>query len=397
MQCSTFENRPHTPSMLATLAGLLVLSLVACSSTPTAPALSTLLVNDQAQRELTPNSVVVFEAGFSEDFDASELVPLMSEGEGYNEKWEFILTTTPYEARIRFEVSNLGLGDFKGKVSGRVKDRSSDDGPTYSFSDSFGEGKWSFEKNGTFAIEMGAWSVKGKPGQFSLRGVAGSKSEVSFEYDVEGSSWRPGSGISFFGDKYAQYMKSQVPLFHGKAKGVVSIDKKEVPVEGLGYANHLGSNLGMHEMAKEFYHFRKHDQDLYIEWRHVESTEQYRQQPIPFLVVAYQGTVLFESTEVELIPENYWTDPGNFGYTIVHGLRVEARDGENLASLRFTPGEVQVSDPLARVSKIERSIALQFTKPMDYTIKGPWRLDLEVDGMQATLRGEGSYSITRLQ
>ncbi len=343
---------------------------------------------------LAPNAVTAYVLGDADAFDAADLVPMMSSGQGYNEKWELILYSKPYETRIKFEVSNLGLTNFNGRVSGRVKLREDgEDLAVYDFDEKFSQARWRHDRE-TFRIEMGDFRIEGAPGAFRVRGVAGKNKAVTFDYVVEGEPWRPGTGVVLFGNDLQTYFKTHLLIAQGRCVGEVVVDGATVAVEGDAYGNHFATNLGAHELADQLFQFRKSDEALFVEWRHFVTPEAFAGQAFGFLVVYYDGVPLFETSAVEVTPLAYWTDPENYGYVLPHGLRLVAQEGDDRLELWLEGGEVSAKNALASLPAMQRSIAERFARPVDYNVKGRWRLLLRVEGEEAQVDGEGSYAVT---
>lgn len=344
---------------------------------------------------LTATSVVAFRLGPQGAMSSDDLRAMKSSGEAYTEKWEVNLYGRPYEVKIRFEVANLGFGDFKGRVKGQVKQfDGTQEVATWPIDGTFTESQWRSSKSGPFELTFGKWRLAGEPGAYTLSGVAGNNDEVSFSFDVVGQPWRPGTGMVVFGQDASLYLKTQTLVAQGQTTGTVEIGGQKHRSEGRVYGTHFATNVAAHELADRIYHFRKQDDELFVEWRSYVTSRAWENQPFGYIVVSYLGEVVFESTSLELLPHDYWTDPDHYNYTIENGLTVRAFDGDDQLLLRFDASGIDAKDPLQSLPALERSVAAKFAQPIEYTVRGSWRLDLLVDGQAATLEDEGSYSTT---
>ena len=378
----------------ALLALSLTLFAMSCSGTPKASKID-LATSAQTPLVLTPSSVTAYLLGPQGELQTDDLRPMMSEGEGYYEKWEMRVYSRPYEMRVNFEVASLGFGDYKGRVKGQVKKVvEGEEDQVYKFDKKLSESKWSYSKEG-FRVEMGDHVLEGVPGDFHIYGeFKDQKKEIAYDFEVVGESWRPGTGVVAFGDAGDRYYRNHILSPNAMGSGTVTIDGDEVHSEGRCYGVHLGTNVGVHEMATRSYHFRRNDGDFYVEWRSFATVDQYNRQPFGFVVVSYKGVVLFESFDLTLSPHDFYTDPDNYGYAAAKGMTITAQNGDDRFVLTLNGDEVETSNPLAKLPALERSIAENFSKPTEFKVIGPWRLDLDVDGMTATVENQGSYSVT---
>jgi len=338
---------------------------------------------------LTETSVSAWNLGPTGPLTSDDLRPMMSDGEAYNEKWEFTAYGDPYEVKLKFTVANLGWGDFKGRVNGFIKRTA--DGKSWKFDKKLDEGKWKYSKDGLFEITMGNFTVRGEPGDFRLTGEFDGH---AFDVTLQGNSWRPGSGMTLFGQNLREYSKTATLIVQGSVEGNVTIDGETVPITGRAYANHFATNVGIHEVTDNVVRFRKHTDDLLIEFKHYVSTDKYNRAPFSFLCVSYDGVIVFEATDLQVTATGYFEDPAHPGYVAPHGIQVSAKVGEDEVRLSFPAGEVSINDPLAKLPAIERAVAEQITKPLEFKDDTTWRLDIFVGGYAGTIEDEGSYTTT---
>lgn len=409
---------------------ILVAVFAACSS-PRARKPIALEDNTTPPTEpLTDASVQAFTRGQTGFPSLDDILPMMSDGEGYTEKWEFRSLEGEWRMRFKFQVANLGFGDYKGLLSGYVMRYDAEGKEVlerYTFRQKFSEGDWDFEDD-RLEIRMGEqWKLWGQPGEFFVEGIATEvipKNEdeedddetadeeeesveeddrepevLRFRYAITGEPWKPGTGLVLFGADNELYYKTHILVTDGVARGELERangERIQAP-PGRAYGNHFATNLGGHELTERTTYFRKHEGPLYVEWRHMLPPQTYNFEAFSYIVVAYDGVVLFESTDVELAERDFWTDPDNYNYVVPQTVVVRAKNGDHEALLSLTSQEIDVRDPLAKLPSLERSVALRFAQPMDYSFKGGYRLDLKAFGQTSTVQGEGSFTTTVLR
>lgn len=359
-------------------------------------------VGDIETKSLTDASVIAYQPT-DDVFDAQDLRPLMDKAEAYIEKWEAVTylddDADGYEMKIKFEVANLGFGDFKGRVSGRLQLKGGGETlETFKFDQKFSESQWTYAKD-SFQITMGDWEISGEPGAVKIVGVAsGETGTLSFEYDMTGEAWRAGNGTTFFGRELANFFTNNIIITQADVRATIVRDGESIHNDGgVGFVDHYATNLGAHVMADRMYYLREHEGDVFFEWRRNDTTATYEHTPFEYFVVGYRGTVLFESTDLTLNQGDFFTDPGNHGYSVPQKLHIQAKNGSDDAQLSITVTKVTPKDPLANLPALEKAVAESVAQPTSFDLKVDWRLDLDVLGEAATVEGSGSFTITVLR
>ena len=379
---------------------LFALGQIACSGPPTVSVVrgASYQMPKPDPKTLTPSSILAFTAGEDVARGAGELVPMVSTEEYYGERWDIIVHAVDFKLRIKFDISNVGPGDFKGKVSGYIFNYK--DGKTidnYRIKASFAKGEWKVDPNG-FGLRMGDYYITGEPGNFTVEGIAkDGENTINFKANVKGKAWRPGTGWVIIGDENKLYHKQSHISTMGPTDVTLDYSNGTVKsIQGSCYGGHQAFNIAQHDFYDRSIYARRisDDKRLLIEWRVIEASETYNKESIAFLVVAYDNEIIFASTDIEVIVGERWTDPGNYGYTVPSRLQLIARSGDDKAILTFNPNEpVKIKDPLAKLSTIERFAVKQIATPMEYSFKGLMRLDLTVDDDSATIEETAAYTV----
>jgi hypothetical protein len=350
----------------------------------------------------TPATVLAFTAGEDAPRGAADLYPMLSDEGMYGERWDLLIYGEDYELRVKLDVTNIGLDKLKGKARGYFE-RFAQEGDqrklveAYSIGGTFQQGQWSVAPEG-FAITMGSQTLSGAPGDLRLEGSAEKDGEtLRFSYEVKGEAWRPGSGWVLFGDQNKLFYKISHMATLATATGTLTRPNGQTTqTEGVAIGFHQATNIGPQDMVDRNLYFRKvsDDRRLMIEWRYLPTTSTYQNQAFGYMMVAYDGQVVFSSAEVKLDTIATWTDPAHYGYTIPSIIRLTARSDQGTATFSFKPeGDPRAEDPLASLSKMERFVASQIAKPMEYEFKGRWRLDLNLGGERATIEAGDTFSV----
>lgn len=345
---------------------------------------------------LNERSVQAYIRGQTGPVTTGDIAVMMSAGEAYNQKWDFrAMTDDGWNLRFQFTVANLGLGDFKGLVNGRLYRREGGETvDSLKFREKLSKREWNAAESG-FDVRMGDFRMWGIPGDFHVEGVA---KDARFTFHFTGAGWKPGTGVVLFGKEEAYY-KNTILTAAGQARGVVERgDVRQEVGPTLAYVDHIATNVEAHNMMDRTYYFRKHDGPWYVEWRRVVTTQSfYDGQDFGYLVVAKDGEIVFSSTELTIEEDNLFTDTENLGYVMPQSVTVRGQDGERQATLTLTQGgdrDIKITNVLAKLPALERTVAEQFAKPFAYSVYGPWVLSL--DGVEA-YRGDGSFSATVLR
>ena len=322
----------------------------------------------------------------------SDFAPVRSDSSNFSQKWEFFIYSEPYQARIKFEVSSMAFSKNEGKVRGYVK--RSDGSEEYRISETLKDGKWS-ASGAPFALDFGAYRLRFADGTFHVEGTF---ERGSFEYDIPAHFWKPDTGTVYFGNRPKDFFRYGVLTYHREATGTVHIDGGAVPVHGNVYGNYYVMTKGIHEVFDEVADFRKVSDDLLVEFRYyVPNHERYDAEPFGFAFAAFEGTPVFESTQIERTPLDRWLDEDHYGYLIDARQRIVAHDGSNTARFEMLTANPVPSDPYADLPSFKRNIAMQFAKPIEYSIGVDWQIDLDVDGYRARIPFHSNYSMTRLR
>jgi len=331
-------------------------------------------------------------------FSIDDIRPIATNASGYHQKWEFYIYSRPYEARIRFEISSVGfMTKNEGKIGGYVKKFDNDGNLLQEFpiSKSYKPNQWRAAPTGLDLQFGNDFSLKYDNGHFHIRGQF---EKGNFDYAVPLKPWKPGTGNIFFGNNENNFFKYAILTYHKPIQsGTFQIDGQTIPVHGQAYGNHYLITLPIYEAFDEVADFRFRRDDLLVEFRYFVPSQNFAASSFGFLMVAFEGQLVFSSTNIERTTLQTWLDDAHYGYEIAARQIIRATDGPNTATFTMLSASPQPSDPYANLSAFQRNAATRVAKPITYSILIDWLLDLQVDGYSARIPMSSTYSMTRLR
>ncbi len=345
----------------------------------------------------TERSISAYNVG-SENMHFSDILPLLSQGSGYNQKWEFYIYSKPYSARIKYEISNTPITKNEGKIRGYIKelDENGDTVHEYKINETYKSSAWSASKN-ALSLNFGDdYTLTLKNGVFVIHGKY---EKGTFDYEIEPNLWKPGTGAAYFGKDPDNTFKYSVLAYHKPIqKGVIHTETGDVEVFGHAYGNHYLATLPIYDMFDELADYRKVNSELLVEFRYFVPSQKFDGAPFGYLFVAYEGVPIFGSAHISRTSVEKWLDDGNYNYEIDARQIIEANEDGNSAVFSILKARPEPSDPYADLPAFQRNIATRFAKPIEYSIKMDWQLNLNVDGYTAQIpMTDASYSLTRLR
>lgn len=344
--------------------------------------------------KLSPKDVSVYNYGSTAPI-LGDILPLGSSSSGYDQKWEFYIYTRPWEVRIKFEISNFAFSKNEAKIRGYVRRF---DGETmvedYKLSKNLKSGQWK-SANDRLSLTFGDYTLNFDGSEFHIHGTF---EKGDFDFDIPAHFWKPGTGNVIFGHSPENIFKYAMLTYHKPvSRGTVRVDGNDIPVTGQAYANHYATTVAIYDMFDEVADFRKRTDTLLAEFRYYVPSQKYNAEPFGFMFVAAEGVPLVSSTHIERTPVETWLDEDNYGYLIDSRQRIVAVDGDAKACFNMLSAKPVPEDPYADLPAFQRNVATRFAKPIEYSVKINYEIDLDVEGMTAKIPMSGSYSITRLR
>ncbi|MGI5828820.1 MAG: hypothetical protein ACOX8U_01435 [Bradymonadia bacterium] len=341
---------------------------------------------------LGPSNVTAFEHGNSA-FELSDILPMLSEINGYHQKWEFYNYTRPYQIRLRFEISSLAFSTNEGKVAGYINRYEGEElVEEIKISEKLRPGEWKANKE-RLELQFGEdYSLRYENNRFYLKGKT---EDIAFELELAMNFWKPGSGAVYFGNSTEKYYKYSILCNHYPIiRGKVQHHSQSYELSGHTYANHFATNIPVYEMAAELQDYRKVQDGLIVEYRYFVPAKQFEQRPFGFAFVAFEGDTVFESTQLERRILETWLDDDHYGYTVPIRQIISANQGDANFEFKVLQAIPEPNDPYKGLPTFQRNIATRVAKPMSYSISSDFELKLHKDAMRARIPLRGTFSVT---
>jgi hypothetical protein len=321
-----------------------------------------------------------------------DLVPKMSSSESYTERYTFKsdLDNGGY-VEARFTISNLGMYDGHGQVEVKVR---WPDRKNYSFSHKYGSDEWSYGRR-QFQLKMGETRVKAKGDDGFVVTHSGNhegeKLKLEFVLQNQAEMWTPGAIES--GDSY--YRVHFLGL-QSNASGTVSFGDESKELEGTdkGYADHTRTNVAPFNLAKRISSGRKYEDDpnIFFIWRHLDLTSDYGGGKEGFLLVGYNNQIVFSSSDPDFTFAKHKKDPKG-GYRVPQAVQINGEKGKDSVKLVLRADDMDRSYLLEGYGRVVRMAASAMTNPYHYYMTGTYGLQLNIEGVEASVRGDAGYVI----
>jgi hypothetical protein len=314
------------------------------------------------------------------------LIPTMAGSETYSERYTFGADLDDGgRLKIEFTVGNVGPGDEHGAVSVRLDlpGRS-----TYAFQKKVSD--WSYSKE-TFRLEIAGTTVEAvEDDQFRLTHRNGDVAlEVVFERTLP--MWRPGNGRIAVDDRY---MTTELIAPRADVTGTFATDAQTRSIRGTrsGLADHAISLFLPYQLARRFSRHHVFDDDLFVAWREIQLLDAHGGESLTWIVVGYEEQIVFSNADAEATFLEMKRD-SETGYRVPLGVRIRGRTGGDSVTWRARGRNLRRRDLLAVYGPLVRMLARAVTQPYQYRLDADYTLQMSIEGADATVRGEGTYSM----
>ena len=320
-----------------------------------------------------------------------DLVPSMSSGEAYSERYGFSAKIDGGgEVVVNFTISNLGWGDGSAAVKVRVDLPDRDE---YVYQKKVDRGSWSFSKN-KFRLKVANTEVQGKgDNTFVVEHNGDLKLRMKLTSDM--SMWSPGNGEITVGDGY--YYRLHAFALRSDMTGKVKPKGESwTEIEGTrsGYGDHVATNIAPFDLGTRFSRFRVYDDenDVFAMWREIELTDDYGGKSLSFLVVGYRDQIVFSDANAKTTYARRVKDTKT-GYRLPYAVQIDGKDGDDEVRVVLEGTKVDRKDLLAGYGGMARMIASQVSQPWNYYFDCDYKIQMTIGGSTAKVEGEAGYVI----
>ncbi len=112
--------------------------------------------------------------------------------------------------------------------------------------------------------------------------------------------------------------------------------------------------------------------------------------------MGYQGEIVFTDASAEIDFTRMRQD-AETGYRVPLQIRVTGRQGSDRATWRARGENLDRRDLLKDYGPLVRFLARTITHPYQYRLDADYSLDMAIQGVEATVRGRGEYSMDYFQ
>lgn len=332
-------------------------------------------------------------SGTTERPNMTDLVPRMESNESYSESYHFSADLDGGgRLQVDFTISNLGLSDGKASAKVRLELPNKLD---YRNKTQVGNGEWSYAKD-KFRLKTPHTTIQ-QSGDDGFKIVHSGKHDgkslsIDVEFQHRAPMWQPGRGKLTVGDGY--YYDVDLTNLRSNVSGtaVVGESSHEFTGKRAGYGDHVATNIAPYELAKRISYsiVYSEDRDVFAIWRNVELTEQYGGGSHAYIVVGYGDEIVFSGADVSFKDGEYERHEGS-GYSVPHAVQLEGESGDDSVKLVMRADERDSRNLLSGRSRMVRMLASSLTKPFHFDFKGTYALQMSIEGVDATVRGDGEY------
>ena len=170
-------------------------------------------------------------------------------------------------------------------------------------------------------------------------------------------------------------------------------------VSGYGYILHTHSNIAPPTVMKRLLEVRSIDGDTVVYLRRFVTPSRYDGKQFGYLYVARNGKVVATSTRHSLRYAKKSTDRKHANrYQVPLSLQSKLKRKGRHVEVRITaPKIASRRDPLKSLSALERMVAEQYAKPMNYSMNATATVSVtEGDGEAVTSTAKAAYRVSHL-
>ncbi len=163
---------------------------------------------------------------------------------------------------------------------------------------------------------------------------------------------------------------------------------------------HSRLNALPYQIGQSWTRFRALRNDgLAINFEAMQPAETFYPDPIGWLVVTLDGEVIFQTTQIQIIPRNVQTWPiRRRSYDVPTSYDIVATSGTDQVVVRVRNGQiVSAEDPFRQLDRTLRLLIADMMSPADFDLSTEYEADITIGGITSWLAGSGwsSSSFTK--
>jgi len=344
---------------------------------------------------LAAEPIQAWKGGSGRGVRAEHLVMPLTHEEHYSDRYTFeAWFEDKTQLYVSILVSNFGAGTHKMTFKSRWTDTK---GKNHRVTKKLKRKQYTVTGS-PFSVEAAGHRVWGKPGRMHVKGQSGSHSyQITFSGGLR--AWRPGTGRTTFGEDQALYLDTTLVAPKANVSGWVKHDGSKKSLSGYGYILHTHSNIAPPTMMNRFLEVRSIDGDTVVYMKRFVTPSRFGGKQFGYLYVARNGKVVGTSTRNSIRYGNKTTDKKHTNrYKVPLTLQTQTKRKNRHIDVRVTAPKVSSrKDPLKSLSALERVVAEQYTKPMNYSMDATVTVSVtEGDSGPVTSKEKGAYRVSHL-
>lgn len=206
----------------------------------------------------------------------------------------------------------------------------------------------------------------------------------------ESPLWRPGSGQLAGGSAEGRLVMLPRARFTGELQRTA--EEGPVAIQGVATLQSTWINGFPGDMVQQWTRFTAHRSDgMTILAGEVTPPDGRAGSGAPWVLLLLDGQVVFQSTDVDLLPSGLQDDRRGVGvYALPSSYRLRARNGRDVVELEVRHARMVLADDLlSKLSPLLRAIVSRVMAPMDYEFEATYEATLSLGGSTAAIAGAG--------
>ena len=350
-----------------------------------------LLMTSAAYAEDTPEEDAKSTKGWvgqGKSIGVKDIIPQLSTEEAYTERYTLRVDVDGGGwIGTEFTISNLGWGNGHGGAQVRIELPNQ---KKYKFKKKVSKDDWTSAKD-KLDLNIAKTQLTSTDGKtYRLQHSNGDVSlDITFTNTLP--MWAPGRGQIDVKDGYFKY---HILSPRASVSGTAKVNGKTYKIKSTAksFIDHVATNVAPFDFAKRFSRFRRYEKDVTIIWREVQLAKKYGGQTLTWVMVGYKNQLVFDDAQANIRFGKTQKDMST-GYVAPFAVQVDGSKNKDKIKLIMYGKKVTKSDLLKRYGSAAKLVASAVSKPFRYSFDGTFVLQMTIQGVTATVKGNGNYTI----
>ena len=209
-------------------------------------------------------------------------------------------------------------------------------------------------------------------------------------YQAEVNGWKPGTGLSYFGDLGA--FGWVIPFARASVAGTITDEGKTFPVKGIGYHDHNWLNFRFATIIEYWMWGRIYSENYTVSYAFIQCNEKVNRHMVKVLMLAEGKEVILSTGEFNFLKDEFEFNP-RAKYHFPRQVTIHAPD-ELKATLKMKR-ILEAQDMLENFNPLLRFLARNFLRiqPGYFRLLSEFELEVMRDGKPVIETGETLHEI----